>query len=208
MRKFLLGVLAIVLGILVYWRFFPPGPNPQHYAYLRTPRIVTLPNQNMLTVEVMGDPNQTAGEAIAALYKHYFALKRVTKDLRLVAPRARWPRPPETPRAEWLGVFGLPLPENVTSLPQSVGASTLQVKITAWEYGPVVEILHQGPYSEEGPVIVRLRQYVVEQGYALVGPQEEEYLKGPGLFGRGNPQKYLTIIRYRVAKLPAGEAKP
>ena len=32
----------------------------------------------------------------------------------------------------------------------------------------------------------------------LQGEHEEEYIKGPGMLSKGNPQKYLTIIRYRV----------
>ncbi len=32
------------------------------------------------------------------------------------------------------------------------------------------------------------------------GEHEEEYLKGPGMFGTGGPEKYLTIIRYRLKK--------
>jgi hypothetical protein len=34
----------------------------------------------------------------------------------------------------------------------------------------------------------------------IVGEHEEEYVRGPGMFSRGDPEKYLTIIRYRVKK--------
>ena len=34
----------------------------------------------------------------------------------------------------------------------------------------------------------------------MVGEHEEEYLRGPGMFSKGDPEKYLTIIRYRVKK--------
>ena len=48
--------------------------------------------------------------------------------------------------------------------------------------------------------ILRLHDFIDSQGYRIIGEHEEEYLRGPGMFSRGNPEKYYTIIRYRVAK--------
>lgn len=62
----------------------------------------------------------------------------------------------------------------------------------------MAEILHIGPYSAEVPTTERLQSYIKEKGYRVIGVHEEEYLKGPGMFGKGNPEKYYTIIRYRV----------
>lgn len=75
-----------------------------------------------------------------------------------------------------------------------------RVKIEYWEYGQVAEILHIGSYSEESPTIERLHQFIKDSGYKIVGDHEEEYLKGPGMFFKGNPAKYRTIIRCRVEK--------
>ena len=72
--------------------------------------------------------------------------------------------------------------------------------LTTWEYGDVAEMLHVGPYDREEPTIAKLKQFIKECGYEIVGEHEEEYLKGPGMFSKGNPDKYLTIIRYRVKK--------
>jgi hypothetical protein len=41
---------------------------------------------------------------------------------------------------------------------------------------------------------------VLDSGYVIAGEHEEEYIKGPGMFSKGDPEKYLTIIRYRVKK--------
>ena len=35
----------------------------------------------------------------------------------------------------------------------------------------------------------------------LDGPHEEEYVVGPSQGGKGEPEKYMTIIRYRVHKM-------
>jgi len=46
----------------------------------------------------------------------------------------------------------------------------------------------------------RLTDYIKQQGYATIGGHEEEYIVGPGMNGKGDPEKYVTIIRYRVKK--------
>lgn len=64
----------------------------------------------------------------------------------------------------------------------------------------VAEILHVGPCDKEVPTIKRLTDFVREQGYEVVGPQEEEFLKG-ALSGRGDQEKYARRFRYQVRKL-------
>jgi hypothetical protein len=44
----------------------------------------------------------------------------------------------------------------------------------------------------------KLREFVAAEGFEIAGQHEEEYLKGPGMFFRGNPDNYLTILRYPV----------
>lgn len=78
----------------------------------------------------------------------------------------------------------------------------MEVKLTKWEYGTIAEILHTGPYSSETPTIERLKKFIKDSGYEIIGDHEEEYIKGPGLFP-SNPKDYYTIIRYRIKK--AGE---
>jgi hypothetical protein len=121
------------------------------------------------------------------------------------APRARWPVSLDTPKSEWLGLYALPVPETTTELPQYEAQAGLNVSLTTWEYGEVAEILHIGPYDQEQPTVKRLMDFINEQGYAIIGDHEEEYLKGPTMFSRGDPEKYTTIIRYRVKK--SGESQ-
>jgi len=64
----------------------------------------------------------------------------------------------------------------------------------------VAEILYTGPYDKEEPTIQRLRDFVTAQGYVTVAGHEEEYIKGPTMNGKGDPEQYLTIIRYRVRR--------
>ena len=78
--------------------------------------------------------------------------------------------------------------------------------LTTWEYGEVAEVLHIGPYDREEPTLQRLREFVQVEGYALVEEHEEEYIRGPTMAGPGDPEQYLTILRYRVVRLLGGGA--
>ena len=160
------------------------------YEKLKDPQIRKMPNQKMLVVEAKGDPNVVAKDAFTKLFSTYFKLP----GAKMAVPRGRWIADFACPKEDWLGLYALPLPESVTSLPGGVEG----VKIEEWEYGEVAEILHIGAYSEETPTIEKLHKFVSEQGYVITGPHEEEYLKGPGMVS--DPSEYWTIIRYQVRK--------
>jgi len=63
--------------------------------------------------------------------------------------------------------------------------------------GPCVQILHIGPYSEEGPTIEKLRQFAAENGYTLTGKHHEIYFSDPR---RVKPEKWRTILRLPVRR--------
>jgi len=192
-------VVIVVLGAAFFLTM--SGPNPGQFEYLKDPQIRILPDLKVLQVEAKGEPGVVAGQAFGLLFKTYFQLKGVPKGPKQPAPRARWPLPGDTPKGEWVGRYAMPVPANVDSVPsQEAGESGLHVEITTWLYGDVAEVLHVGPYDREEPTIAKLKQFIQECNYEIVGEHEEEYLKGPGMFSKGNPQKYLTIIRYRVKK--------
>jgi len=115
-------------------------------------------------------------------------------------PRARWPESLQAPKTEWTGRYAMPVPETVAQLPPHQPQEGLKASLTTWEYGEVAEILYLGPYSREEPVLKRLRDFIQEQGYVTLGGHEEEYIIGPSLGGKNDPEKYVTIIRYRVRK--------
>ena len=79
------------------------------------------------------------------------------------------------------------------------------VKLGYWEYGEVAEILHIGSYSEEGPTLASLHEFIKTQGYQPLGAPEEEYIKGPGRFFKSYTKKHRTILRQRIIK---NEASP
>lgn len=197
MRKVLITTLTIlIISVIV----FSCAHNLKEFEYLKKPQIRTIPRQKMLVAEVHGDPAIVSSEAFSALYKTIYSLKRTVKGLEVAPPRGRFPSPPNTPRNEWIDIYGLPIPETIETLPAQKKETVPNVRIEYWEYGEVAEILHIGSYSEEGRTVQKLIQFIKDNGYKIIGAHEEEYLKGPGMFGKGNPAKYQTIIRYRIEK--------
>jgi len=64
--------------------------------------------------------------------------------------------------------------------------------------GRGVTLLHQGPYEQLGRSYAKILQYVKQQGYQIVRPTREVYLKGPGMIFRGKAKKYLTEIQMLI----------
>jgi effector-binding domain-containing protein len=61
--------------------------------------------------------------------------------------------------------------------------------------------VHQGSYDSLGRSYQALTDYVRTKGLEVEKPTREVYLKGPGMFLRGNPAKYLTEIQFPLRPL-------
>lgn len=172
----------------------------QQFEHLKEPKISTRKSDKMLVVEAKGDPNIVGPRAFGLLFQLYYSMKDTPKGPGQSAPRARWPLSLETPRSEWIGLYALRVPDTATLLPAHSAQEGLKASLTIWEYGEVGEILHLGPYDREEPTMKRLKDFVSAQGYKIVDGHEEEYIRGPSMAGPGDPEKYVTIIRYRLQK--------
>lgn len=160
----------------------------------QNPVVIEMPSQKMATVRTVGDPGTVGGQAFSALYGAVYTLKFDLKkrgiEYKIGPPRARWPNAHTQSREEWIGVWGIPVPEDTNTLAQKV--PDVRVMLETWEYDTVAEVLHIGPYSEEGPTVHRLHEFIAASGYEIAGPHEEEYLTRP----TAKVQK--TVIRYQV----------
>lgn len=194
--------LLIIVAAGVVWMGMPRGPALETMVHLKAPRITVKAPMKVLLVTVKGDPNKTVGKAFGLLMKTYFSLNEVPKSgPDFPAPRARWPLPVETPKDQWIGLYAMPVPDSIVQLPQTGEKEGATVELATWEYGAVAEILHVGPYSAETPTVEKLKSFIEKQGYEIAGDHEEEYVKGPGMLFKGDPENYLTIIRYPVMKM-------
>jgi hypothetical protein len=69
-----------------------------------------------------------------------------------------------------------------------------------WAEDRCAQVLHVGPYADEGPSIVRLHQAIAAAGYRPRGRHHEIYLGDPR---RSAPEKLRTILRHPVEPQPA-----
>ena len=192
MKKILFPVLTLIAVVLLLFVIRPKEPDMKQFDSRVQPRIVNLAPLKMLVVELKGDPSLTSPEAFVLLYKSYFKVKSKDRKFKVQTPRARWTGNPKD-RQSWVGDFGIPIPEDVTSLPAGMDP---RLRIETWAYGDSAEILHKGAYTNEKPSIDRLNAFIREQGWRIIGEHEEEYLTPPS----ANPGRMLTVIRYRVEK--------
>lgn len=176
------------------------GPNPKDFEPFRTPRIVQKPSQKVIVFELSGVPGQTAGTAFGKLYKALYKIPDADKGIDKQGPRARWPKPLTTKPEEWIGVFALPVSASVQALPDSVKEIDPAIRLETWEYGETVEAVHIGSYSTEAPTVKALLDFAEAQGYKITGVHEEEYIRGPGMFTKGDESSYITFLRYGVTK--------
>ena len=72
------------------------------------------------------------------------------------------------------------------------------VKLEVFNEGLSAQIMHVGPYSEEGPTIARLHTFIAENSYRMRGLHHEIYLSDPR---RTAPERWRTIIRQPVEKM-------
>lgn len=162
------------------------------------PEIAQLPDRKVATIVSKGDPN-VVGEAIfkplyGAVYTLKFDLKkRGLEPFKMEALRARWPDAHLVPKDQWTAHWALPIPDDTETLPKK--SPDDEVEMVTWEYGTVAQVLHIGPYSEEGPTVIALHKFIEDSGYRMIGEHEEEYVTSP------KAKVMKTIIRYRVAKL-------
>ena len=73
-----------------------------------------------------------------------------------------------------------------------------RLRLERWCEGESVQILHIGPYSAEGPNILKLHDYIKEHGWKLAGKHHEIYMSDPRRVGK---DKMKTVIRQPFKKL-------
>jgi hypothetical protein len=69
------------------------------------------------------------------------------------------------------------------------------LRLETFTEGPCAHTLHVGPFTEEGPTIQRVHDFIEERG-ALAGKHHEIYLSD---IRRADPGRWKTIIRQPMA---------
>jgi len=183
-------------------------------ASVKTAAQVEVPPLRYLMVDGIGDPNTSKAyvEAIEALfsvsYTAKFMLKKGPQQIDYgVMPLEGlwWADDPSVfatgDKAKWKWTAMILQPDFVTkevldsaiaevrrkkSLP---GVDRLRVE--TFVEGRCAQLMHIGPFSEEGPTIAKLHEFIVAQG-TLTGKHHEIYLSD---VRRAEPSRWKTIIR-------------
>lgn len=187
------------------------------FSAKKDPEIVTVPETWCLTLRGVGAPeSQEFKQAIEALYGLAYTLRFQLKAAGLdfkVPPLEGlwWTDEPEqfaqTPREQWHWQLLIRMPEAVTEeqvdLARRQAADKkrnlliLQVAFERFSEGICAQLLHIGPFSEEGPKVAQLHAFIAEHGYKPRGRHHEVYLSD---FRRTAPEKLKTILRQPVEK--------
>jgi len=85
-----------------------------------------------------------------------------------------------------------------TCVPIRKGKEADGITIRKLPGGRCMSLMHKGPYTDIGRSYARLIDYAKENGYAVNAPSREIYVKGPGMFFKGNPKNYLTEIQFML----------
>jgi hypothetical protein len=171
--------------------------------------LVDVPKLKCLMIDGVGDPNNSPlfQGAMEALYGVAYTLKFGLKlDYTVMPAEGLWWADGEPPfdmanKAAWKWTLLMVVPDLVTAAmvgeakkKKDVGR-VAEVRLESFREGPAVQILHVGPYAEEGPTVARLHQFAAESGYTLAGKHHEIYFSDPR---RSKPEKMRTILRQPV----------
>ena len=160
------------------------------------PAVRVAKNERMLVINVKGDPDRNGDSAIYVLLEHFFRGATEAEKNAPIRPRVRWLlRSPKVPRAAWMANYALPVSEAFPVPAQ--GAAFIET----WPYGLIAEVAYLGPYGNEQATIDSLKQYIADNGFALIGELEEEYERGRGTLYQGQPQSYKTWLRFRIHEI-------
>lgn len=180
--------------------------------------IVEVPPMNYFMVDGEGGPAaESYQQAIEALYGLSFTVKFDVKkgvgpDYTVMPLEGLWWAKDITAfsadrKDEWLWKMMIMQPDYVTA--KHVNAATKQlrekknplaldkIRFESYHEGLSVQILHIGPYDDEGPTIAQMHKFIDENGYQLHMKHHEIYLSDPR---RSKPEKLKTVLRQPITK--------
>lgn len=189
--------------------------NPKYYKASPQPQVLELKPFNYLSIGGISAPEaeqfmHSVGVIYAVAYTVKKYCKEMGKDFGVPKMEGQWwvesgiPFE-ETPRDQWHWNIMLMMPEYVDTLLRDKAVKEVikrkgiilanEVKLAPIDEGKSVQVLHLGPYEDEGPTIEKILSYIDNHGLDMNGYHHEIYLSDP----RRTPKERLkTIIRYPV----------
>ncbi len=189
--------------------------KPFYQTSAKKVEIVDVPAMHYLMVDGQGDPNvsQQFQEAVEALFSLAYALKFLVKkgeaavDYGVMPLEGLWWADDMADfctgnKAGWKWTLLIMQPDLVDG--ELVRSARLQVekkknpvalplvRYASFAEGKAAQILHVGPFAEEGPTVKKLHDFIAQQGGELTGKHHEIYLND---MRRTAPERLKTLIR-------------
>ena len=179
--------------------------------------ILDVPEMNFIMIDGAGDPNtsQEFQEAVEALFSISYTLKFMVKkgvlgiDYGVLPLEGLWWTDDISQfnienKDNWKWTLMIMQPEyarelfheaveqvkrkkNLPALPK--------VRFEAFSEGKAAQIMHIGPFSEEGLTVEKVHNFIKESGFNLAGKHHEIYLSD---IRKAAPEKWKTIIRQPI----------
>jgi len=178
---------------------------------------VDVPRLRFLMIDGQGDPNTSPAyaEAVEALFSVSYATRFMLKrgsgiDYAVMPLEGLWWADDHAvfatgDRARWHWTMMILQPEVVEDAVLEAAMAQVRAKkalaaldrlrLEPFAEGRCAQMLHVGPFSEEGPTIERVHAFIAERG-RLAGKHHEIYLSD---VRRAAPAKWRTIIRQPMA---------
>jgi len=175
---------------------------------------VAVPPMKFLMVDGIGDPNtsKSYAEAVEALYSVSYTAKFILKkgpqqiDYTVMPLEGLWWADDMAAfttgdKAKWKWTAMIMQPDFVTIAVIDTALADVRKKkslpgverlrLEEFAEGHCAQVLHIGPFSEEGPTIARLHEFIDAKGMR-VGKHHEIYLSD---IRRAEPSRWKTILR-------------
>ncbi|GCE31847.1 hypothetical protein KDA_73310 [Dictyobacter alpinus] len=174
--------------------------------------IVEIPDMNFLMLDGKGDPNtaQEYKDAVEALYSLAYTTKFLLKkeigiDYPVMPLEGLWwaDGGRDAPRENWQWTMMIMQPDCVTNEWFNEACKQAQrkkklpalekIRLERFHEGNAAQIMHIGPFADEGPTIEKLHRFMEEHGCIFQGKHHEIYLND---MRRVAPDKMRTVIRH------------
>ena len=180
---------------------------------------VDVPAMNFLMVDGEGDPNtsEAYADAIEALFAVSYTVKFMVKKGELAIDYGVMPleglwwadditrfSPDDKSNWKWTAMIMQPsfvTPDLIEDAVAEVTkkknpAAISRVRFVSWLEGKCAQIMHIGPFSEEGPTSEKLHRFIAANNRQRTGKHHEIYLSD---IRKADQKKWKTIIRQPMA---------
>jgi len=184
-------------------------PNPKEVV------LIDIPEMQFLKIDGMGSPGDSKEyqDALAVLYpiafKTKFLSKAIGKDYVVPPLEGLWWADNmedfiEGNRDKWKWTMMIMQPDWITQdmINEAISITKKKkpeltellpkLRLEKYKEGKTAQIMHVGPYSEEGPTVQKVHDFIQKEGGKFDGFHHEIYLSDPR---KANPATMKTVIR-------------